>query len=87
MPEHKSTKQQIIERLTTRNIVTLATVATFLFAVVFSLLNAEVIIETIDEAPNGVVLGGGIIIGTFVAVVKDVYTFYYRKSQAKESKE
>lgn len=75
----------IMKRLTTRNIMALATTGVFLFSVVYSLINSDVVIATIDEAPKGVILGGGIIIGTFVAVVKDVYSFFFRKAQKKES--
>lgn len=84
MPDYK---QQVLDKLTIRNIVTLASTGVFLYAVVFSLHNTEVIVQAIEDTPKGIILTGGIIIGTFVKIIADVYTFYYRKAQKKESKE
>jgi len=77
--------EQIDKKLTTRNILALSTVGVFLYAVIFSLQNPEQVLGIIDEAPKGVILGGGIIIGTFVAVVKDVFTFFFRKKPENET--
>lgn len=75
---------EFAKKLTTRNILALSTVGVFLYAVIYSLQNPNILIQTIEETPNGIVLVGGIIIGTFVAVVKDVYTFFFRKRPEKE---
>lgn len=79
-----TTQDELIKKLTTRNILALATAAVFLWTIVFTLINLDVISNLIatDATAAGI---SGLLVGAFLVTVKDVYQFFFRKSQAKES--
>lgn len=60
-----------------------ATIAVFLFAAIFVLLNAQDLIVQIPDNPEqALILGGvgGAIITALIVVTKDVYTYFFRKN-------
>ena len=74
MDKDKSNCQKCLKKLTARNFITIATVATFLCIVLYT------VIENPDVLENSIVT---FILGTFVSVVTMIYQFYYRKNKTK----
>ena len=72
------------DKLTTRNIIALATVGIFLRTVDYLITNGPEIIEVVNETEPAVVGAAGIVVGAFVVVTKDVYTFFFRKKPKEE---
>lgn len=69
----------VMQKLTTRNFIAIATVLTFLGCVGFSVTHTSAVMVALE---NPLVT---YILGTFTAVVLLVYNFFFRKSQSKES--
>lgn len=78
MPENLG--QQIIDKLTTRNIIALAITFTFVVVVFQMTFNAEALIVILQENSEWV-FGGGIIIGALIVKLTDIIQFYFRKSK------
>lgn len=70
---------KVMEKLTTRNLIAIATVFTFLSIVSYGVVNTAVVMVALE---NPLVT---YILGTFTGVVVLVYNFFFRKTQAKES--
>lgn len=83
-----SASEVLARKLTTRNIIALATVAVFLYGGIFALENAnELVTQVENEDPKtAFVLGGagGALLTALVLVSKEVYFFYFRKKPASE---
>ncbi len=64
--------------------IAFATVGVFLFAVVFSLYNAESLINMVEtqEPETALIIGGigGTIITALLMNVRDIYQFFFRKA-------
>lgn len=80
----KSIQQQLLEKLTTRNIIALSMTFAFITVVIQMTFNAKDLIVTLDENKEWV-FAGGIIIGALIAKLSDIIQFYFRKPQNKES--
>ena len=74
MDKDKSNCQKCLKKLTARNFITIATVATFLGIVLYTVIHNPDVLE------NSIVT---FILGTFVSVVTMIYQFYYRKNKTK----
>ena len=83
MPEDKSIQQQIIEKLTTRNIIALSMIFTFITVILQMTFNATALIVILEENSEWV-FGGGIIIGALIVKITDIIQFYFRKPQSNE---
>ncbi len=80
MSDPKSGKQQLIEKLTTRNIIALTITFAFITVVMQITFNAEDLIVALDSNKEWV-FAGGIIIGALIAKFSDIIQFYFRKPQ------
>lgn len=65
---------ELIKKITTRNIISVTTSLTLLFAVVYGLTHTT---EVLTALENPLVT---FVLGTFNTVVIMVYVFYYRKN-------
>lgn len=63
-----------IKKISVRNYISLATISTFLYIVLYAIMFNPVVLE------NPLVT---FVLGTFAPVVMMVYTFYYRKNKTK----
>lgn len=65
-------------------LIAFATIGVFLFAVVFSLLNANTLITAIEvvDPKTALVVGGvgGMIITALLLNVRDIYQYFFRKN-------
>jgi RsiW-degrading membrane proteinase PrsW (M82 family) len=68
------TCDKCLKKLTARNFITIATVATFLALVFYTVIHNPDVLE------NSIVT---FILGTFVSVVTMIYQFYYRKNKTR----
>lgn len=80
--------QEISQKLTTRNILALATTGVFLWSIVFMFQHFDqffTLFEVVEDLEPVVALSvggaGGLILGAFLMVVKDVYQFFFRKKE------
>jgi len=74
---------EVLKKLTTRNILALATGGTFLWAVVYVLTNLGVIADLVTTEPAAAGIGG-LIVGAFLTIATKVYDFFFRKKPANE---
>jgi hypothetical protein len=77
----------IVKKLTTRNILALTFSGVFLFLTTFTVVNFQQIATTLHANPEyaGYIVGGGVLIGTLVAKVSDIVTFFFRKNPSNEN--
>lgn len=82
-PQNKSIPQQIIEKLTTRNIIALSITFTFIALVLQMTFNATALIVVLQENSE-FVIAGGIVIGALIVKLSDIIQFYFRKPRSNE---
>ena len=82
MPE-KTLSQQVLEKLTTRNIIALSIVGTFITVVLQMTFNAKDLLVLVEDNKEWV-FAGGIIIGALIVKLTDIIQFYFRKPQKGE---
>ena len=70
----------IMDKATTRNILSVSTVGVFLWAIVYSTMNIEKVSRVVESSSLISAFIGG-----FMAIIPIVYYFYFRKAQEKES--
>jgi len=85
LPESKELGQQILEKLTTRNIIALAIVGTFIAVVLQMTFNAKELLVLVEDNKEWI-FGGGIVIGALIVKLTDIIQFYFRKPSSSEPK-
>ena len=69
--------------LTPNYVIAYATVAIFLFSVVYALFNAGTLISTVEvvDGKTGLLIGGvgGSLVMALLLNVRDIYQFFFRK--------
>lgn len=69
--------------LVPNQVIAYATVAVFLFSVVFALINADTLISTVEvvDGKTGLLIGGvgGSLVMALLLNVRDIYQFFFRK--------
>lgn len=65
---------ELLEKITTRNLISLMSASTLMFSVIYALTNTTVVLTALE---NPLVT---FILGTFNTVVVMVFVFYYRKN-------
>ena len=74
---------QLDQRLIPNHILAAAIIGVFLFAVIYVLFNFDTFVVEIPEDPTTALVVGGIggtIITALIVIVKEVTTFYFRKT-------
>jgi len=78
--------EEILKKLTTKNIIALSTVGTLLWVVVTVFGSPDtffLVVKTIQDADSVTAFAvggiGGMVAGVFLAITKDVYQFFFRK--------
>ena len=79
----KTIKQQVLEKLTTRNIIALSITFTFIIVVMQMTFNAKELLVVVEDNKEWV-FAGGIIIGALITKFTDIVQFFFRKSSSKE---
>lgn len=75
---------EILQKLTTRNILALATTGTVIGTTAKFLLDPQGLIVTLQDNQE-FVIAGSIVFGALLAKWADVMQFFFRKPQGKES--
>jgi len=75
---------EVLKKFTVRNTLALATCGVFLHLTYTSVTNPTELIN-IAENNTGWAVSGAILVGTLVAKVSDIYQFFFRKPQNKET--
>ena len=75
---------EVLKKLTVRNTLALSTCGVFLYLTYTAVTNPSELIK-IAEQNTGWAVSGAILVGTLVAKVSDIYQFFFRKPQAKET--
>ncbi len=84
MATDTTSAKQILEKLTTRNIIALSITATVLTVILQMTFNAEAMLVIVKDNAEWVVTGA-FIFGALIAKFTDVIQFYFRKPQQKEA--
>lgn len=74
MVDGETNCQKCIRKMTIRNFITGATISTFLFMVLYAVVENPLVLE------NPFIT---FVLGTFAPIVMMVYTFYYRKNKTR----
>lgn len=70
----------ILKKLTVRNLLSIGTIGTFLWAIVYGILNIDKVSRALESSSLLSAFAG-----SFLTIVPIIYYFYFRKPQAKES--
>jgi len=77
--------KELLEKITTRNIIALSVTGTFLVVIGQMSFNPQELIVILQDNSEFVV-SGAIIFGALIAKWTDIVQFYFRKPQSKEIK-
>ena len=75
--------ENLLEKLTSRNIIALSVTGTFLIVIGQMIFNPQDLIVLLEDKSEWVV-SGAIVFGALIAKWTDIIQFYFRKPQSKE---